>query len=198
MEMKNFGLSVLLNLGDVKSEVLIEVHSTGTNAQHVLRNIRASYCSKKKSLHSPHQPKCGVWEKHCKSFESLREHICREHDHAHWAFPDHNPKADCLFKDLEKNEAVVFAWKFLIAQTYLMSIRKIKVSRSLVPLGTIRTALYNPVTDVLGRSSQSPDRGRIEAVAIDCEVVGGGTDGTLDICARVCLIDEEEKNTFHT
>ncbi|KAJ0647265.1 putative transcription factor C2H2 family [Helianthus annuus] len=29
----------------------------------------------KKSRHSVHQPKCGVCQKHCKSFESLREHI---------------------------------------------------------------------------------------------------------------------------
>ncbi|KAJ0449903.1 putative transcription factor C2H2 family [Helianthus annuus] len=29
----------------------------------------------KKSHHSVHQPKCGVCQKHCKSFESLREHI---------------------------------------------------------------------------------------------------------------------------
>lgn len=41
--------------------------------------------------------------------------------------------------------------------------------------------------------------GRIpEAIAMDCEMVGGGSDGSLDICARVCLVDEEEKPIFHT
>lgn len=29
----------------------------------------------KTSCHSVHDPKCGVCNKHCKSFESLREHI---------------------------------------------------------------------------------------------------------------------------
>lgn len=37
-----------------------------------------------------------------------------------------------------------------------------------------------------------------EAVAIDCEMVGGGSDGTLDLCARVCVIDEDENLIFHT
>lgn len=37
-----------------------------------------------------------------------------------------------------------------------------------------------------------------EAVAIDCEMVGGGSDCSLDLCARVCLVDEDEKLIFHT
>ncbi|CAM8931477.1 unnamed protein product [Rhodiola kirilowii] len=36
-----------------------------------------------------------------------------------------------------------------------------------------------------------------KAIAMDCEMVGGGTDGSIDICARVCLIDEEENLVFH-
>lgn len=37
-----------------------------------------------------------------------------------------------------------------------------------------------------------------EAIAMDCEMVGGGSDGSLDLCARVCLTDEDEKILFHT
>jgi len=37
-----------------------------------------------------------------------------------------------------------------------------------------------------------------ETIAIDCEMVGGGSDGTLNLCARVCLIDEDENIVFHT
>lgn len=40
--------------------------------------------------------------------------------------------------------------------------------------------------------------GGLEAVALDCEMVWGGSDGSLDICARVCLIDEDENILFHT
>ncbi|KAL6297462.1 hypothetical protein ACE6H2_005604 [Prunus campanulata] len=37
-----------------------------------------------------------------------------------------------------------------------------------------------------------------EAIALDCEMVAGGSDGSLDLCARVCLIDEDETILFHT
>lgn len=36
------------------------------------------------------------------------------------------------------------------------------------------------------------------AIAIDCEMVGGGSDGSLDLCARVCLVDEDENLILHT
>ena len=32
----------------------------------------------KNSHHSVHQPKCGVCKKHCRTFESLREHVTGE------------------------------------------------------------------------------------------------------------------------
>ncbi|CAA7388760.1 unnamed protein product [Spirodela intermedia] len=35
-------------------------------------------------------------------------------------------------------------------------------------------------------------------VAMDCELVGGGSDGSLDLCARVCLVDESENLIFHS
>lgn len=37
-----------------------------------------------------------------------------------------------------------------------------------------------------------------KVVALGCKMVGGGTDGSLDLCARVCLIDEYENIIFHT
>lgn len=41
-------------------------------------------------------------------------------------------------------------------------------------------------------------RGPGGTVAIDCEMVGGGSDGSLELCARVCLVDEDENLIFHT
>ena len=29
-------------------------------------------------------------------------------------------------------------------------------------------------------------------------MVGGGSDGSLDLCARVCIIDEQENILFHS
>ena len=34
-------------------------------------------------------------------------------------------------------------------------------------------------------------------VALACKMVGGGSDGSIDLCARVCLIDERENIIFH-
>lgn len=44
------------------------------------------------------------------------------------------------------------------------------------------------------------DSGRtkcLQVVALACKMVGGGSDGTLDLCARVCLIDAYENIIFH-
>lgn len=37
-----------------------------------------------------------------------------------------------------------------------------------------------------------------KVVSLGCKMVGGGSDGTLDLCARVCLVDEEENVIFHS
>lgn len=37
-----------------------------------------------------------------------------------------------------------------------------------------------------------------QVVAMGCKMVGGGSDGSLDLCARVCLIDEDERIIFQT
>jgi hypothetical protein len=36
------------------------------------------------------------------------------------------------------------------------------------------------------------------AVAMACKMVGGGSDGSVDLCARVCLIGEDETVIFQT
>ena len=47
--------------------------------------------------------------------------------------------------------------------------------------------------------SQMP-RGSItgRAVALACKMVGGGSDGSVDLCARVCLTGEDENVIFQT
>ena len=46
--------------------------------------------------------------------------------------------------------------------------------------------------DNIGRARGS------QVVSLACKMVGGGIDGSLDVCARVCLIDENENILFHT
>lgn len=36
------------------------------------------------------------------------------------------------------------------------------------------------------------------AVALACKMVGGGSDGSMDLCAKVCLIGEDEHIIFQT
>lgn len=51
----------------------------------------------------------------------------------------------------------------------------------------------------MGIYDQLDNRGRgPQVVAMSCKMVGGGSDGSLDLCARVCLIDENENIIFHS
>jgi hypothetical protein len=52
---------------------------------------------------------------------------------------------------------------------------------------------------VYGLVSQMPKSGAGgRSVAMACKMVGGGSDGSLDLCARVCLIGEDENIIFQT
>ena len=42
------------------------------------------------------------------------------------------------------------------------------------------------------------NRTSVSAVSLGSEMVGGGQDGSLDLCAKLCLVDEEEKLLFYT
>ena len=55
-----------------------------------------------------------------------------------------------------------------------------------------------PEVDTLCSNGESVIGRRREAVAMDCEMVGGGSDGSLNVCARVCLVDEDENLLLHT
>ncbi|KAF9618356.1 hypothetical protein IFM89_000991 [Coptis chinensis] len=120
--------------------------------EHLVEHMKDSY-------HSVHQPKCGVCKKHCKSFESLREHLIGK-------------KNTC---------------SLIIPMTFTCSLVYYKKGPAVIPFMESKVEASN-----LGEASQAP-----KAIAIDCEMVGGGSDGTLDLCASVCLIDEDENVIFH-
>ncbi|KAI3893888.1 hypothetical protein MKX03_025220 [Papaver bracteatum] len=149
--------------------------------EHLVKHMEVSY-------HSPHQPRCGACHKCCKSFESLREHITGP-----------LAKADCakifsaqgceLCMNIFDTSAALNSHKELCCLRPAPSI-------DLVEIPSIELDSYEVETSSLGEGwhcSRLP-----EAVALDCEMVGGGSDGTLDLCARVCLIDENENVVFHT
>ncbi|KAG0503348.1 hypothetical protein HPP92_003420 [Vanilla planifolia] len=51
--------------------------------EHLVEHMRVSF-------HSLHEPKCGICMKHCRSFDSLREHLIGEEEVLH-------PLAECFF-----------------------------------------------------------------------------------------------------
>ncbi|KAL9248013.1 hypothetical protein vseg_021379 [Gypsophila vaccaria] len=137
----------------------------------------------KVSCHSVHQPKCGVCMKHCKSFESLREHLT-----------GFLAKDNCckLFAEVGCNLCLKIFDSAISLSQHKWTCRLLPPTR----LGTVPT----PFTELKTSLDQSNGRSELPvrgAVAMDCEMVGGGSDGTLNICGRVCLIDEDENLIFH-
>ncbi|PKA56731.1 Small RNA degrading nuclease 1 [Apostasia shenzhenica] len=126
--------------------------------EHLVEHMRISF-------HSVHEPKCGICRKHCRSFESLREHLIGP-----------LPKIEC---------AKVFSSQGCnLCLNIMESPHALRSHRGHCQLS--RATQIDP-------RSQSA-----RIVAMGCKMVGGGSDGSLDICARVCLIDEEENVIFHT
>ncbi|XP_047324021.1 uncharacterized protein LOC124927614 [Impatiens glandulifera] len=143
--------------------------------EHLIEHMRDSY-------HSVHQPKCGACQKHSKTFESLREHIT-------------GPLAKAECSNVYANQGCFLCLKVFDDPTSLIEHKEecylpVPVS-PLLMFGEVQTDISNPVNGTKDRHSR-------KAVAIDCEMVGGGSDKSLDICARVCLVDEDENCLFHT
>uniref|UniRef100_A0A0E0CQG8 RNA exonuclease 4 n=1 Tax=Oryza meridionalis TaxID=40149 RepID=A0A0E0CQG8_9ORYZ len=127
--------------------------------EHLVEHMKVSF-------HSAHEPRCGVCAKHCRSLESLREHLIGP-----------LPKVEC---------ARVFAARGCsICLNLFDSAAAVRYHRA----STCQFTRAAPMP----RGSYG---GR--AVAMACKMVGGGSDGSLDICARVCLIGEDENVIFQT
>ncbi|PON52862.1 Exonuclease/helicase-like [Trema orientale] len=146
--------------------------------EHLVEHMKCSF-------HSVHQPRCGVCKKHCKSFESLREHLSGP-----------LPKAKCSMIFSERG--CYLCLKLLDSPSSLDEHKKICRLPAPVPLGTVDMSYTESQSGVSDLNGDNLIRRGPEAVAIDCEMVGGGDDGSLDLCARVCLIDEDENLLFHT
>ncbi|XP_024017393.1 RNA exonuclease 4 isoform X1 [Morus notabilis] len=136
------------------------------------------------SFHSVHQPRCGVCGKHCKSFESLREHIT-------------GPLAKANCSTVFSERGCNLCLRLLDSITSLNEHKELCCFSAPAPLGTIKLPYAVSQIDVSDSNGENLIERGPEAIAMDCEMVGGGSDGSLDLCARVCLIDENEKLLFH-
>lgn len=64
--------------------------------------------------------------------------------------------------------------------------------------GTSELPYTDSNIDFLDSCDENDADRRPKAIALDCEMVGGGSDGSLEVCARVCLVDEDENLILHT
>ncbi|KAH9614419.1 hypothetical protein KSS87_015400 [Heliosperma pusillum] len=144
--------------------------------EHLVEHMKISF-------HSVHQPKCGVCMKHCKSFESLREHLT-----------GFLAKDNCckLFAEKGCNLCLKIFDSPICLSQHKWTCRLLPPTR----LGTVPLSF----TELKASSDKSNAQMELSvrgAVALDCEMVGGGSDGTLNLCGRVCLVDEDENIIFH-
>ncbi|KAL5153626.1 RNA exonuclease 4 [Glycine soja] len=142
--------------------------------EHLVEHMRISY-------HSVHEPTCGICRKHCRSFESLREHLIGP-----------LPKQEC--RDIFSYRGCKFCLK-VFESPNSRRIHQEKCQLSGTNAGIIGRFSNLGLRDnlAIGGGARGP-----QVVALACKMVGGGSDGSLDLCARVCLIDEHENIIFHS
>ncbi|KAL1352846.1 hypothetical protein HN51_016825 [Arachis hypogaea] len=139
--------------------------------EHLVEHMRISY-------HSGHEPTCAICRKHCRSFESLREHLIGP-----------LPKQEC--RDIFAYRGCKFCLKVFDSPNS----RRVHQEK----------CQLSGLTGMIGRFSSMGLRDNLTigsrgapVVALACKMVGGGSDGSLDLCARVCIIDEHENIIFHS
>ncbi|KAI4346981.1 hypothetical protein L6164_007838 [Bauhinia variegata] len=140
--------------------------------EHLVEHMRTSF-------HSVHEPTCGVCGKHCRSFESLREHLIGP-----------LPKQEC--RDIFAYRGCKFCLKVLDSPN-ARRVHQERCQFSGLNAGLIGRFANLGIRDNLGSIGRGP-----QVVALACKMVGGGSDGSLDLCARVCIIDEQENIIFHS
>ncbi|CAN4079245.1 unnamed protein product [Withania somnifera] len=141
--------------------------------EHLVEHMRTSY-------HSVHEPMCGVCKKHCRSFESLREHLIGP-----------LPKAEC--ERIFKERGCDICLTILGSRSSLRAHRESCLSRP-NNNGLLYRMANLGIQDELRTDNSRGGR----VVALACKMVGGGSDGSLDLCGRVCLVDEHERILFHS
>lgn len=140
--------------------------------EHLVEHMRTAH-------HSTHEPRCVVCGKHCRAFEALRDHL--------GAGGSSLPKA--------AHCATVF------------STRGCTLCLAVLPTAARLSEHYHneckftrtPAISMSRLQISPQPQGRAPAggaVALGCKMVGAGSDGSLDVCARVCVVDEHEQVVF--
>ncbi|TVU22287.1 hypothetical protein EJB05_31972, partial [Eragrostis curvula] len=123
--------------------------------------------------HSSHEPRCSFCLKHCRSFEALRDHL--------GVGGSTLPKAARCADDFAARGCTLCLAVFPTAA-------KLREHRAQCQL---RRTLTIPMSRPQGGGGGG-------ALALGCKMVGAGSDGTLDVLARVCVVNELEEVVFET
>ncbi|KAG8053681.1 hypothetical protein GUJ93_ZPchr0001g29433 [Zizania palustris] len=119
--------------------------------EHLVEHMRTSQ-------HSPHDPRCAVCGKHCRSLDALRDHLTGA-----------LPKPECATAFAERGCLIC-----------------LDILPTAAALGSHSCLRINPKAPLGG------------VLALGCKMVGAGSDGSLDVCARVCVVDEQERVLFES
>ncbi|XP_078174245.1 RNA exonuclease 4-like [Carex rostrata] len=142
--------------------------------EHLVEHMRVSF-------HSVHEPKCDVCQKQCRSYESLREHLIGP-----------LPKVEC---------ARVFSVRGCnLCLKLLDSSSALRSHRAACQFSCTATGIISRMSRLNLQAGSYIDNGQMSGsrvVALGCKMVGGGSDGSLNLCARVCLVGEDENIIFH-
>ncbi|KAJ1282914.1 hypothetical protein BS78_03G087900 [Paspalum vaginatum] len=136
--------------------------------EHLVEHMRVA-------RHSAHEPRCHVCHKHCRSFEALRDHL--------GVGGSSLPKAATCADAFAARGCAICLRVFPGGGAAAAHRAECRLSRT------------PPSSARLLRQPQ-PQRGG--ALALGCKMVGAGSDGTLDVCARVCVVDEGENLLLDT
>ncbi|KAM1448862.1 hypothetical protein ACFX13_007708 [Malus domestica] len=141
--------------------------------EHLVEHMRTSY-------HSAHEPMCGICKKHCRYFESLREHLIGP-----------LPKQECRNIFSTRGCKICFA---ILESPYALRVHQDRCQLSGGNAGLLARFANLGIRD----NTESGSTGGTQVVALACKMVGGGSDGTLDLCAKVCLTDEYDNIIFQS
>jgi DNA polymerase III epsilon subunit-like protein len=145
--------------------------------EHLVEHMRAA-------RHSSHEPRCDICRKHCRSFEALRDHL--------GVGGSTLPKA-AYCADAFAARGCTICLRVL-ASAAALGAHSAACRLSRIPPPMMSRALQHHQLPAATQPHGGGGEGG--ALALGCKMVGAGSDGSLDVCARVCVIDEQENILF--
>ncbi|XP_049935480.1 uncharacterized protein LOC116260280 isoform X2 [Nymphaea colorata] len=171
------------------SDDSIPVSDAGDSSQSFLQQLSPRMAASHQhlglqlSVETNKRHKCPACYKQYKKKAHLVEHMRESFHSAHEPVCDICKKHFKYFESLREHLTEIFADQ---GCTYCL-----RIIGTPGAINGHRERCMNP-PEILQNHQGRP------VAALDCEMVGGGSDGTLDLCARVCLVGEDERVLFQS